>query len=914
MKSAKSEKKLFLLDAYALIFRAYYAFAKNPRFNSAGLNTSAILGFVNTLDDLLKKENPTHIGVVFDPPPPNFRHKLYSEYKANRSATPDEIIKSVPYIKKIIEAFHIPVIEISGYEADDTIGTLSKKAEKDGFQVFMMTPDKDFGQLVSENIFIYKPKRSDSEVEILGTKEICEKYQISNPKQVIDILAIWGDTSDNVPGIPGIGELTSIKLISKYGSLENIYENLSDFKGKQKENITNNRQTAELAKILVTIKLDVPCDFKENEYLRQNPNYEALKKIFEELEFRALEKRLIPENIQNIVQGELFEMNTVHTVEKHNSFKDTEHFYYSVTDKESRNELLKTLLNQKEVSFGIRATGSDAHSSEITSLTFSFKEHIAYFVPLGENISEILNEFKSFFNTTEILKIGLNIKFDIEILKNNAIEFKGPIFDIGIAHYLLHPELPHNLTQISESYLKYTPTEIEQYSENEKRLSTLYEQEDSKISNYSAEIADVIFQLKQILQPELEKEDLLNLAESIEFPLVFVLSDMEYTGISIDTNLLSVFEKELTVKIESIENEIFKISGYTFNISSPKQLGELLFEKMKIINDPKLTKTKQYATGEQELIKIKDKHIIIELILDFRGLSKLLNTYVKSLPLIVNRNTNRIHTNYMQTVTNTGRLSCVNPNLQNIPIKSTEGKRIRSAFISSSPDKLLVSADYSQIELRVMAHLSCDLGMIEAFRNNEDIHSATASKIYNTQEVTPEMRSKAKSANFGIIYGISSFGLSENLKISKSEAKELIDGYFKSYPQVKTYMDKMIKLSRINGYVSTLFGRKRYIPEINSHNSMVRSAAERIAINTPVQGTAADIVKICMLNCYQKIKSDFPEAKLILQVHDELVFEIPSEINAKFTESIQHEMENAVKLNVPLLVAINSGKNWLSAH
>ncbi len=920
----KQDNKLFLLDAYALIFRAYYAFIKNPRYNSEGLNTSAILGFTNTLDEILKKEKPSHIAVVFDYPAPNFRNEIFPEYKANRDATPEDIKRSIPYIKQITEAFNIPIYEIEGYEADDTIGTMAKAAEKEGFATFMMTPDKDYGQLVSENIFIYKPKRFGNAAEVLGKREICEKYKIEDPKQVIDILAIWGDTSDNIPGIPGIGEKTAIKLISKYKSIEGIYEHINELKGKQKENIIKSKELVKLSKKLVTIVTDVPVTFDSAKLKKEEPNFKKLKDIFKSLEFRALAQRIIPEKNTSAVQGNLFGMpespKTVSEQNKDfNNIENIEHNYVKVDSEEDLIRLISNLEKQKEFCFDTETTGTDPHIAEIIGISFSYRKYEAFYVPLSsENKKDILKRLKPVLENQYIQKTGQNLKYDIIVLSNNGINVRGSIFDTMIAHYLLHPTGRHNMNAMAEIYLNYSPVSIETLiGKKGKNQLSMLDADAEKVADYAAEDADITLQLKNILQEKIKKdEETEKLAKDIEFPLVYVLADMEKTGVKINKQHLNNYEKELLAKISDCEKKIYKTAGQEFNISSPKQLGIILFEKLKITEKPKLTKTKQYATNETELQKLKNKHDIVNLILDYRGYSKLLSTYAKALPLLINPKTGKIHTSYNQAVTSTGRLSSTNPNLQNIPIRTEDGRKIREAFIPSDENHVFLSADYSQIELRLMAHLSRDKNMLEAFLNKEDIHSATAAKIFNVpiSSVTKDMRTKAKSANFGIIYGISAFGLAQNLEISRKEAKELIEGYFATYPEVKAYMEKSIETGRKQEYVKTIFGRKRQLPNINSRNSLLRSNDERNAINAPIQGSAADIIKIAMIRCFEKINNTGLKTKMILQVHDELVFDVPKAEIEEVKQIVKMEMENAADLSVPLIVETGIGNNWLEAH
>ncbi len=925
------EKKLFLLDAYALIFRAYYAFIKNPRYNSKGLNTSAILGFTNTLDEILRKEKPTHIAVVFDPPTGNFRSKLYPEYKAHRDATPEDIIKSVPHIKEVIKAFNIPIYEVPGFEADDTIGTLAKKAEKEGFTTFMMTPDKDFGQLVSDKIFMYKPKRGGKDVEVLGKKEICEKYGIEDPKQVIDILAIWGDAADNIPGIPGVGEKTSMKLIQKYKTVDGIYEHLNELKGKQKENVENSKDLVKLSKELVTISLDVPVDFNEHDLEKNKPNYNKLETLFKELEFGALAKRIIPGKQEVAMQGSLFggfSNNETNSDKKDEPSKPTykdinnsEHNYLLVETEEDIKKLVSKLENTKEFCFDTETTGTDAHIAELVGISFSYRKFEAYYIPIPEN-KDIANKrisiLKPVLENPKIKKIGQNIKYDIIILSNHGINVTGELFDTMLAHYLLEPARRHNMTVLAQTYLNYNPVSIESLiGKKGKNQLSMRNVSIEQVKEYAGEDADITLRLKEALERELAKDkDLQKLATDVEFPLVYVLANMEKNGVKISKEQLNNYEVELTDRINKTEKQIYKFAGTKFNIASPKQLGLILFETLKITDKPKKTKTGQYATGEDELQKLKDKHEIINLILDYRGYAKLLSTYVKALPELINPKTNKIHTSYNQAVTATGRLSSTNPNLQNIPIRTEDGKRIREAFIPSDENHVLFAADYSQIELRIMAHLSQDKNMLEAFNNKEDIHASTAAKIFGVklEDVTKEMRSKAKSANFGIIYGISAFGLAQNLKIPRSEAKELIDGYFATYPDVKKYMDESIKIAREQEYVSTILGRKRQLVNINSRNSLLRSNDERNAINAPVQGTAADIIKIAMINCFARLEKENLQTKMILQVHDELVFDVPKNELEIIKQIVIEEMEKAVKLSVDLVVDTNFGDNWLVAH
>jgi DNA polymerase-1 len=929
MTSTNNEKKLFLLDAYALIFRAYYAFIKNPRYNSKGLNTSAVLGFTNTLNEILTKEQPDYIGVVFDPPGPTFRNAMYKEYKANRDETPEDIKKSVPYIKEILRAFRIPVIEVENYEADDTIGTLAKKAEKEGFTVYMVTPDKDYGQLVSDNIYMVKPKRGNKDQEVLGKDEICELYNIERPEQVIDILAIWGDTSDNIPGIPGVGEKTSKKLIAKYGSAEGLLQNSHKLKGKQKENVENSKDVVALSKKLVTIKTDVPVEFKPEEYILKSIDEELLIELFDDLEFKTLAKRLIPEKAKEVskksVQTSLFgddespQKEATVNESTYNSFDPEMQDYTACESPFEIEELVKKLRKSEAFCFDTETGSVNPHKAELVGIAFAYRPNEAFYVPLPEDkntVLEILKLLAPVFEDDKIQKIGQNIKYDLIVLANYGQKVNGPLFDTMIAHYLIDAESKHNLTALAEQYLSYSPIEIESLIGKKAADGAMRKVPADKITAYACEDADVCFKLKTILEKKLSEANMTKLAEEIEFPLIPVLVNMERNGVKIDLNKLQDYEKQLINEIEATQKKIYSAAGTEFNISSPKQLGVILFEKLKISDKPKLTKTKQYATGERELLKLESEHEIISHILDYRSNSKLLSTYVRALPKLINEDTGKLHTSYNQAVVSTGRLSSTNPNLQNIPVRTPEGKRIRETFVPQNNNNVLIAADYSQIELRLMAHLSQDINMLEAFKSDKDIHTITAAKIFKKapKDVTPEMRSKAKSANFGIIYGISAFGLSENLKIPRSEAKQLIDGYFESYPQVKEYMEKAIHEGREKKYSTTLFGRKRKLHNIDSNNSLLRSNDERNAINAPIQGSASDIIKKAMVRCLERIEEEGMKSKMILQVHDELVFDVPKPEREKLKEIARKEMENAANLSVNLKVDIGEGDNWLEAH
>ncbi len=927
----EERKKLFLLDAYSLIYRAYYAFIKNPRYNSKGMNTSAVFGFINTLEEVLNKQNPSHIAVVFDPDTPTFRHKMYPDYKAQRPPTPEDIKKAVPYIKSLIKAYNIPVMAIDGYEADDVIGTLAKKAALKDYEVFMMTPDKDFCQLVDENIYMFKPKRSGYDAEKWGIEEVQKKFKVQSPSQVTDILALWGDTSDNIPGIPGVGEKTAIKLVGKYGSVEELYKNVHQLKGKQKENVEKSREQIVLSKKLVTIITDVPIEFDENKLRTQEKNKEKLAEIFDELEFKTLGRRILQGTTEKkanhpAYQQSLFGDNDVvkqTEKSKYDNIQTVVHQYHMIDTPEKRSKLIKKLSELSEFCFDTETTGLNPHESELVGFSFSFKTNEAYYVPVPEKRKQakaIVKEFQAPFENEKIRKIGQNIKYDLLMMQYYGLNIKGNLFDTMIAHYLLQPELRHNLNYLSEQYLNYQPVAIESLigkkGKNQGSMRLIAKNNPDKIKEYASEDADLTWQLKENFEKRLKNENLYQLFTEIEMPLIYVLTSMEKNGFRLDTSSLKDFSNQLKVEARKLEEEIIQLAGVEFNVASPKQLGEVLFDRMKIIPNPKKTKSKQYSTSEQELIKIQEKHEIIRKILDFRELRKLDSTYVESLPKLINAKTGKIHTSFNQAITATGRLSSNNPNLQNIPIRTEKGRQMRKAFVPGDDEHILLAADYSQIELRLMAHMSGDKNMLNAFNHNEDIHSTTAAKIFKTSinKISREQRSQAKSANFGIIYGISSFGLAQNLNISRKQAKELIDGYFESYPEVKKFMDAQIKLAREKGYVQTLKGRKRQLQDINSRNGMVRGIAERNAINAPIQGSAADIIKIAMNRCFNEIEKRKLKTKMILQVHDELIFDVPKPELAQIKEIVKREMENAIQLDVKLTVDIGTGENWLEAH
>jgi len=924
------EKKLFLLDAYALIFRAYYAFISNPMTNSKGMPTSTVFGFTLALEEILRKENPTHIAVVFDPPGPTFRNELYPEYKAHRESTPEDIKRAVPYIKTLIEGFNIPVIEEPGYEADDVIGTMAKKAEKEGFMVYMMTPDKDFAQLVSDRIFMYKPGRGGNAPEILGPDEVKEKFLVEHPSQVIDILALWGDASDNIPGAKGIGEKTAKKLIGEFQSVEGVFENIEQLKGKQKENLVNSQKNVILSKELATIALEVPVSHSMTDMKRREINHSALKELFNELEFRNLANRILssqPEGETPVTpgpQGTLFGATeaSAETGEEsvYKTIEDVEHQYELVDSLAGVKKLADTLSLQDSFCFDTETTGLDPLEAELVGIAFSWEAHTAYYVAFNEDRDEIMSWIKELevpFSNERIEKIGQNLKYDLHILKNYNIEVKGQLFDTMVAHFILQPEQKHNLNILAEQYLDYSMVKIEELiGKKGARQHSFRSVDRAKACEYSGEDADITYQLAQLFSKQLEEEGYLQLSRQIEMPLVRVLMHMEHHGVRLDVEALKKFAEELRTDIIAAETEIYSLAGMEFNISSPKQLGEVLFEKLKIISNPKKTKTKQYATGEEVLIRLKEKHPVVDKVLEYRSLRKLLSTYVEALPKLVKEKTSKIHTSFNQALVTTGRLSSINPNLQNIPIREERGREIRKAFIPGEKENQFLSADYSQIELRLMAHLSGDPQMIEAFVNEEDIHTATAAKIYkvNHGDVSREMRNKAKTANFGIIYGISAFGLAQRMQISRSEARQLIDGYFDTYPGVKLFMDECIRQARENGYVETMYGRRRYLPDILSRNSVVRGNAERNAINSPIQGSAADIIKIAMVHIQEAFEKEQLQSAMILQVHDELNFDvIPKEMD-RVKQIVKEKMENASQLQVPLTIDMGDGENWLEAH
>lgn len=929
-----NQKRLFLLDAYALIFRGYYAFIKNPRINSKGLNTSAIMGFMNSLLEVIRKEKPNYLAVCFDKGGSQERFSIFPEYKANRDETPEAIRIAIPYIHKILDAMQIPIIEKEGYEADDIIGTLAKQAEQEGYTTFMVTPDKDYGQLVSENIFMYKPARGGKDIEIWGVEEVKQNFGVNSPEQVIDLLGMMGDAVDNIPGFPGVGEKTAQKLIQEFGSIENLLQNTDKLKGKLRENIENNAEKGLLSKRLARIILDVPVTFHKENFALSSPKMEEIIPIFEELEFRTMLGTLqkafqqvntsnteynlfnISENSQNI-QLSLFDNPET---SQYKTIKDIEHSYYLIENKEDSYKLVSELLLQKEVCFDTETTSLNELEAELVGMAFSWEKHKGYYVLFPESkelTQEILEIFRPFFENSSITKIGQNLKYDIKVLAKYNIQVLGNLFDTMIAHYLLNPDAKHNMDILSENYLHYSPISIETLiGKKGKGQLSMRQVPPQEQKEYAVEDTDVTLQLKNIFEQQLQKYNAEKLFSQIESPLVQVLADMELEGIRIDVPFLKSLSDDIEKDIFSLQQAVYEQAGEIFNLSSPKQLGDILFEKLKLISKPKKTKTGQYATSEEILSELAPKHKIVANVLEYRQLQKLQSTYIDALPKEVNSTTGRVHTTYMQGVTATGRLSSNNPNLQNIPIRTERGQQIRKAFVPRNEDYTLLSADYSQIELRVIAALSGEKNMIEAFLQNQDIHRSTAAKVFNVdiQSVTREQRSHAKTVNFGIIYGVSAFGLSNQTELSRSESKELIDTYYQTYPQLKVFIDKQIHFARENGYVETILGRRRYLPDINSRNQVVRGAAERNAVNAPIQGSAADIIKIAMINIYNLLKNNKLKTKMLLQVHDELIFDVPKNELDFVKPLIKKTMEAAYQFAVPLVVDLGVGKNWLEAH
>ena len=920
-------EKLFLLDAYALIYRSYYAFIKNPRINSKGLNTSAIIGFCNTLNEVLQKEQPTHIGVAFDPHGPTFRSEAFPEYKAQREETPEDIRKAVPIIKDILKAYNIPILQVDGYEADDVIGTLAKKADSIGVQTYMLTPDKDYGQLVTENVKIYRPRHGGG-YEVMGPKEVTEKYGITTPLQVIDLLALMGDSADNFPGCPGVGEKTATKLISDFGDVKSLIERSGEIKGKLREKVEEHVKDIEMSYFLATIKTDVPVELNMDALKLVEPNEEELGKLFTELEFKSLADRILKKNQkpQKTVNAQLdlfaefpADGSDLSENSSFESLKTTKHDYKLIENEEDLRKLRDFFLTNEILSLDTETTSTSPIDAELVGLSFAVKEFEAFYIPVPANREEalrIVNFFKEVYESPKILKVGQNLKYDLEVLRNYGIELKGQMWDTMIAHYLIQPELRHNMDYMAEIYLNYQTIHIDELiGPKGKNQRSMRDLPPSQVYEYAAEDADITLRLKNKLEPELKKFECEDLFYDIEMPLMPVLAEMEMNGVCLDTESLKETSTILTNRVLEIEQRIYELAGGQFNIASPKQVGEILFDKLKIVEKAKKTKTGQYVTSEEVLQQLKHKHEIVADILEHRGLKKLLGTYVDALPSLINKRTGHIHTSFNQTITATGRLSSSDPNLQNIPIRGEDGKEIRKAFVPE-PGCLFFSADYSQIELRVMAHLSQDENMIRVFKEGKDLHAATAANIYKKpiEEVSRDERTKSKRANFGIIYGITVFGLAERLDIPRDEAKMLIDGYFATFPQVHDYMERSKQVAREKGYVTTLFGRRRYLPDINSHNATVRGFAERNAINAPIQGTAADIIKVAMIRIFQRFKAEGIKSKMILQVHDELNFSVVPE-EKKFVEKIViEEMQNAITLAVPLVADSGFGANWLEAH
>jgi DNA polymerase I len=949
-----TQKRLFLLDAYALIFRGYYAFIKNPRINSKGMDTSAIMGFMNSLMDVIRREKPDHLAVAFDKGGSDYRYEMYQEYKAHRDETPEAIKIAVPYIQELLKAMHIPIIEKAGFEADDLIGTLAKQAEKEGYQVFMVTPDKDFAQLVSENIFMYKPARMGNDIEIWGIPEVLAKFEIERPEQVIDFLGMMGDSADNIPGLPGVGEKTAKKFLAEYGTLENLLANTHQLKGAMKEKIEANKELGILSKKLATILLDCPVTFDALDYELSKPDVEKTDALFQELEFRqmktqfdklfgtgkeydeidsngnetnldAVKKTPSKKTAEN--QMDLFGFSDEETSDANPSNKfyqtleDTPHFYQIIQGDFPVKLLLQNLLQQTSVCFDTETTGIDALNAELVGLSFSWEKGKGFYVPFPENqeeAQELIEKFSPFFENETIEKIGQNMKYDLKILSNYNIQVKGKLFDTMIAHYLINPDMRHNMDILSETYLKYSPKSIETLiGKKGKNQLSMRQVELEAIKEYATEDADITFQLAAHFQPILEKVGTKKLFDEIEIPLVQVLADMEKEGINLDVDFLKKMSIDMRKEIDAFEQQIYETAGEKFNLASPKQLGDILFDKLKIGGTKqKKTKTGQYATGEEVLSYLAHEHQIVRDILEWRQMVKLQSTYIDALPNQVDKKTGRVHTDYMQTVAATGRLSSTNPNLQNIPIRTEKGRLIRKAFIARDENYTLLSADYSQIELRIIAALCGEENMIKAFQNKEDIHKSTAAKVFNVplEEVTKEQRSHAKTVNFGIIYGVSAFGLSNQTNLSRKESADLIEAYYKTYPRLKSFIQEQVDFARENGYVETISGRRRYLKDINSANAIVRGGAERNAVNAPIQGSAADIIKIAMINIHKKLTADNWQSKMLLQVHDELVFDVHHSELEKIQPMIKHEMENAFKMAVPLDVEIGIGKNWLEAH
>ncbi|MEB8345796.1 DNA polymerase I [Flavobacteriaceae bacterium KMM 6898] len=942
------QKRLFLLDAYALIFRGYYALIKNPRINSKGMDTSAVMGFVNSLFDVIKREKPDHLAVCFDKGGSTERTEMFADYKANRDETPDAIRQAVPYIQNILKAMHIPVVELYGLEADDIIGTLAKQAEKEDYKVFMVTPDKDFGQLVSENIFMYRPARMGNGIEIWGIPEIKERFGVERPEQVIDYLGMMGDASDNIPGLPGVGEKTAKKFIAEFGSMENLLANTDKLKGKMKEKIEENKELGILSKKLATICITCDVTFNAKDYEMSMPDSEKVQELFEELEFRRLKDQFLKifsaeeettttpvsstptakKQAQEAGGGQfsLFggdpnqPSGTLEAVSSRKTIKDVAHVYQSVAPGMAMKLFIQNLLKQTSVCFDTETTSLNPLEAQLVGIAFSWEPGKGFYIPFPEEMEkaqDIIEQLRPFFEADKIEKIGQNLKYDIKVLDKYKIKVKGKCFDTMLAHYLINPDMRHNMDVLAETYLDYTPVSItELIGKKGKNQMSMRDVPLEKQTEYAVEDADITFQLAQHFRPELAEAKTEDLFNDIEIPLLHVLADMELEGIKLDTDFLHSLSKDLDSDIKNLEAKIYEDAGEEFNIGSPKQLGEILFDKMKLVDKPKKTKTGQYSTAEDVLSYLAKDHEIIQHVLEYRGLAKLKSTYIDALPGQVELTTGRVHTDYMQTVAATGRLSSNNPNLQNIPIRTERGRQVRKAFVPKNEDYTLLAADYSQIELRIIAALSQETTMIEAFKNGEDIHASTASKVFNIplEEVTREQRSNAKTVNFGIIYGVSAFGLSNQTDLSRGEAKDLIDTYYKTYPKLRNYISEQIEFAREHGYVQTVLGRRRYLKDINGSNAIVRGAAERNAVNAPIQGSAADIIKIAMINIYKKLEDGQYKSKMLLQVHDELVFDVYKPELEELKSMIKTEMENAYILSVPLDVEMGVGDNWLQAH
>lgn len=935
---SKPEKKLFLLDAFALIYRAHFAFSKNPRINSKGMNTSAVFGFMNSLLEILKKEKPTHIGVAFDTSAPTFRHEQFPEYKAHREETPEDIRTATPIIKDILKAFNIPILQMDGFEADDVIGTLAKAAARDGFEVFMMTPDKDYAQLVEEHIYLYKPAYMGNGVDVLGIPEVLAKFEIEKVDQVRDILGLEGDAADNIPGIPGVGKKTAIKFLQAYGTVEGLLENTADLKGKMKEKVEEFGQQGILSKELATIKIDVPIDFNAEDLEHCEPNEAKVKEIFEELEFRTMLKRIFdiddaPSTPTKALakkkaaapsQLGLFgdspsDVTTQVAVQEKKNAKNHKHDYHCIDTPALRKSLVKYLSLQDEYCFDTETTSVNPEEAELVGIAFSYIAGEAYYVPIPADqkvAQSIVEEFRPVLENDEILKIGQNLKYDIQVMKNYGVEVKGKMFDTMLAHYLIDPESRHKMDVLAENYLNYTAIPIEELIGKGKSQKNMRDIPVADVVDYACEDADITLQLKLKLEKEIKERGLEKLLHEVEEPLSVVLADVEYAGVKIDTDVLGEMSKDLNELSVTAQDKIFELAGQEFNINSPKQMGEILFDQMKLVDKPKKTKTGQYATGEEILSKLAGEHEIAERILEFREYQKLKSTYVDALPLLISKKDGLIHTDYRQAVAATGRLSSNNPNLQNIPIRTAKGREIRKAFVPRSKDYTIFAADYSQIELRIIAAFAKDESMIQAFKDGQDIHSTTASKVFDVPmaDMTPDIRRKAKEVNFGLIYGISAFGLSQNIGISRTEAAEIIDSYFTQFPNIKRYMDDQVNFAKEHEYVETILGRRRYLRDINSRNATVRGFAERNAVNAPIQGSAADIIKVAMINIHDWMKKEKLKSKMIMQVHDELVFDAHKDELATLQKKVEELMKNALPIDVPMEVGMGIGDNWLEAH